>query len=324
MILCDLVCCIRKASISAKTCIIPVKPVKCRCHYNGKELNEEFGLVWLDFGHRWYDPALGRFPSVDPIADQFAWVSPFNYAENEPIANIDLHGLQKVSINDVRNAQGQITERKVNVSVSMKVLNLSSKQDFQFNNSLGRASGKASRSFSTSFNRRVADGTKGLTDSAIPVSVKFDLSVKNVSSLDQVSDIDHFLMIVDQLENKSDGNRQGLGEIGGNLSLVEAGELSGSSSETLLHELGHNLGLDFSDFGGDEHSADGTGLMGANINGQTSVPKEVLRDMVIDLGGGSNLSTFQRTHKNTKKRAKEFLNDNTKRYDKSKASKSGF
>ncbi len=31
----------------------------------------------------------------DPIADQFAWVSPFNYAENEPVRHIDLHGLQK-------------------------------------------------------------------------------------------------------------------------------------------------------------------------------------------------------------------------------------
>jgi hypothetical protein len=32
---------------------------------------------------------------VDPIADQFAWVSVYNYAENEPIRHIDLHGLQK-------------------------------------------------------------------------------------------------------------------------------------------------------------------------------------------------------------------------------------
>jgi len=32
---------------------------------------------------------------VDPIADQFAWVSTYNYAENEPVRHIDLHGLQK-------------------------------------------------------------------------------------------------------------------------------------------------------------------------------------------------------------------------------------
>jgi RHS repeat-associated protein len=64
--------------------------------YNGKELNEELGLDWLDYGARWYDAAVGRFTGIDPIADQFPHVSPFNYAEDEPIANIDLHGLQRV------------------------------------------------------------------------------------------------------------------------------------------------------------------------------------------------------------------------------------
>lgn len=32
---------------------------------------------------------------MDPIADEFAWVNTYNYAENEPVAHIDLHGLQK-------------------------------------------------------------------------------------------------------------------------------------------------------------------------------------------------------------------------------------
>ena len=64
--------------------------------YNGKELLEEHGYYF--YGFRIYDPAIGRFPSADPIADEFPWVSVYNYAENEPIANIDLHGLQKVSV----------------------------------------------------------------------------------------------------------------------------------------------------------------------------------------------------------------------------------
>ena len=47
------------------------------------------------YGFRYYDPAIGRFTGVDPIADEFAWVSTYNYAENEPVRHIDLHGLQK-------------------------------------------------------------------------------------------------------------------------------------------------------------------------------------------------------------------------------------
>ena len=67
-----------------------------RLKYNGKEFNQDLGLY--EYGARWYDPTIGRFTGVDPIADQFPHVSTYNYAENEPIANIDLHGLQKVSI----------------------------------------------------------------------------------------------------------------------------------------------------------------------------------------------------------------------------------
>ena len=39
---------------------------------------------------------MGRFPCIDPLAERFAWVSPYNYAENEPVGHVDLWGLQKV------------------------------------------------------------------------------------------------------------------------------------------------------------------------------------------------------------------------------------
>ncbi len=68
--------------------------------YNNKELNEDFGLDWYAYGARYYDPVLGRFTGVDPISDQFAELSTYNYASNDPISNIDLHGLQGVKYHD--------------------------------------------------------------------------------------------------------------------------------------------------------------------------------------------------------------------------------
>ncbi len=53
---------------------------------------------WYDFGARMYDPSLGRFTSLNPKADVFPWVFPFNYAENDPVGSIDLWGLQKLKI----------------------------------------------------------------------------------------------------------------------------------------------------------------------------------------------------------------------------------
>ncbi len=64
--------------------------------YNGKE--DVKGLGWLDFGFRYYNPSVGRFTGVDPLAEQYAFVTPYNYAENSPVRYIDLWGLQKFDL----------------------------------------------------------------------------------------------------------------------------------------------------------------------------------------------------------------------------------
>ncbi|MBD0286758.1 MAG: hypothetical protein ICV79_15210, partial [Flavisolibacter sp.] len=70
-----------------------------RYGFNGKENDNEVKGEGnqQDYGMRIYDPRLGRFLSVDPLAKSYPWVSPYAFAENSPIENIDLDGLEKVS-----------------------------------------------------------------------------------------------------------------------------------------------------------------------------------------------------------------------------------
>ncbi len=67
-----------------------------RYGYNGKELDKEVaGTTTYDYGFRIYSPGLGRFLSVDPLTDKFAWLSPYQFAGNSPVALIDLDGLEQ-------------------------------------------------------------------------------------------------------------------------------------------------------------------------------------------------------------------------------------
>jgi len=51
-------------------------------------------LNWYDYGFRNYDPQIGRFPQLDPLADSYSYYTPFQYAGNDPIANVDQDGLE--------------------------------------------------------------------------------------------------------------------------------------------------------------------------------------------------------------------------------------
>ena len=44
---------------------------------------------------RLYNPALGRFLSVDPISKQFPWYTPYQFAGNKPIWATDLDGMEE-------------------------------------------------------------------------------------------------------------------------------------------------------------------------------------------------------------------------------------
>jgi RHS repeat-associated protein len=68
--------------------------------YNGKELQDDIlsgtNLDWLDYGARFYDPVIGRWHSVDPLAEKYYYVNPYSYCADNPIIYVDKEGKEKI------------------------------------------------------------------------------------------------------------------------------------------------------------------------------------------------------------------------------------
>jgi RHS repeat-associated protein len=62
--------------------------------FTGKERDKHSGLDY--FGARYYDAAIGRFLSVDPLDFKFTDKNPFHYVSNNPINKIDPDGRSEI------------------------------------------------------------------------------------------------------------------------------------------------------------------------------------------------------------------------------------
>ena len=73
--------------------------------YNGKELEQELGLDWTDYGARRYMRDLGRWTTIDPAASEYVGISPYSYAANNPNVFTDPDGRRLFFVGGANNDQ---------------------------------------------------------------------------------------------------------------------------------------------------------------------------------------------------------------------------
>ena len=78
-----------------------VQPYK----YNGKEYDTKKGLNWYDYGARHYDAVLGRFTTVDPLAEKYYSIGMYAYCSNNSVRYIDPTGM---SISPIYDEEGKL------------------------------------------------------------------------------------------------------------------------------------------------------------------------------------------------------------------------
>ena len=64
--------------------------------YNGKELERLYAVNLYDYGARWYDAAMSRWTSVDPLCEQYYETSPYAYCLNNPMKFVDMDGCNPI------------------------------------------------------------------------------------------------------------------------------------------------------------------------------------------------------------------------------------
>ena len=68
------------------------KSTVLRCVWNAKE-QQKNRVSWYDYGARFYDPQIGRWHGIDPLAEITNSVTPYHYCLNNPIKFIDPTGM---------------------------------------------------------------------------------------------------------------------------------------------------------------------------------------------------------------------------------------
>ena len=84
--------------------------------FQGQKLEDELDLNWYSFKYRNYDPAIGRFFNIDPLAEDYAYNSTYAFQENKLGMGIELEGAELLDFGIAQYLTGLFVNFENNVS----------------------------------------------------------------------------------------------------------------------------------------------------------------------------------------------------------------
>ncbi|MGV0923422.1 DUF6443 domain-containing protein [Empedobacter tilapiae] len=200
--------------------------------YQGQERQDELGLNWDSFKWRNYDYAIGRFMSIDPLAEQYSYQSPYNFAENRVVDGRELEGLEWTS---------STSGSEINYNVNVQIVNTAGLSDKKIN--------KIGERIQKDFNKTYSQ-VDGYSASMTYDVVNAATSDYTIEVVDQVQ---RPRIITDANGNTNvsyvNGKTEKFGDTQDNNMKVSAKDSSGNNrsasgiSKTAQHEIGHSAGL---------------------------------------------------------------------------------
>ncbi|MCL2072650.1 MAG: hypothetical protein FWH18_01915, partial [Marinilabiliaceae bacterium] len=92
-----------------------LNPEEQKFSYNDKEFDSMHGLNMYDYEFRHYDPAIMRFTTIDPMAEDFQFQSSYVYAANNPVKFVDYKGLKPKTREEIIDQNIREGEKMANI-----------------------------------------------------------------------------------------------------------------------------------------------------------------------------------------------------------------